>query len=360
MAIKNNAEKKAAAEKTKLENEFSFEVINGDDEKVPPQKILENLIITVNTPSFFTPSKTVWLKHFMSFKQLTGQSGTNKEFQDYFKSIMSSLDETAGDDSLTLIIDGPNLDKRTAFYKFCKKNGTVYEYNKLKTTDKTYQADLRNRIRDLCSKENVKITHDALEFLSEAVGSDTGRLSSEISKLSSYIYDKADTINIEHCHEICTKTIEMARWIFADSLAEKNIRKSFFSLKILIDILISEKTSYNPELTMFNSAVKKFQEILKTKKAAAELGFETKNYQYYSFKNKLENFSEKFPDNMLLKMHPFRAYMLHKQSTNFSNRELQLIFSTFINANKEFVSGNTNPRILLENLIFSVCTQKRK
>ena len=361
IAIKNRAAKIAFSEKQKIDNEFSFEVIAGDDDSTTPQKILENLIVAINTPTFFSSSKTIWLKHYSHFKLLTGQGGASKSFQDFFKSVTDSLGNgILEDNSLKFILDGSNLDKRSAFFKFCKKHGEVIELNKIKSTDKSYQLNLRDKIRSLSEAENINMTNGAVEFLSEAVGSDTGRLSSEISKLASYISGSTDTVTIEHCHEICTKTIEMANWIFAESLADRNIKQSIYSLNILIDNLISDsKSGSNPELTMFFSASRKFQEIIKTKKASTELSLPAQA-SYNSFKDLLQSKSDRNPDNSLINMHPYRAYMLHKQASNFTESELPGIFTGLLNANMEFVSGNTTPRIVLENLIFKICVIKKQ
>ncbi len=64
----------------------------------------------------------------------------------------------------------------------------------------------------MCQKENIKITYDAVDFLAESVGSDTGRLTEEISKLISYIGSNKN-INLDDCQAICSKSFEMANWV---------------------------------------------------------------------------------------------------------------------------------------------------
>ena len=351
IAVKTNAGKIADSLKHDLNDDFAFEVINGDDENSSISKALENFIISINTPSFFATSKTVWLKHFSGFKNFT----TQKDVQELFKNITESLESSLTDNSLTVLIDGPFLDKRVAFFKFCKSKGTVYEHNKIKTNDKSYQVNVRNKIIELCRTENIEIDNQAIEFLSEAVGSDTGRLTTEISKLAAYISsDNSSRINLSHCKEICTKSVEMANWIFAESLADKDIKQSFYSLNILIESLIAEnKSGSTPESTMFYSAVRKFQDILRTKKAAGELNI-SGIPSYNVFQNKLSQNSA--TNTYLSGMHPYRAYMIYKQSENFNPKKLPGIFKALLNANKEFVSGNSNPRIILENLIFKICS----
>ena len=144
-----------------------------------------------------------------------------------FKDIIQTLQtEFLDNDSISLIIDGPELDRRTSVYKFFANNGKIYNFNKIDKNDKGYQTDLRNKIRDLCKLENVKITYDAIEFLAETVGIDTGRLTGEISKLISYVGTKKN-INLEDCQTVCSRSFEMANWVFADALANKDIKNSF-------------------------------------------------------------------------------------------------------------------------------------
>jgi DNA polymerase III delta subunit len=59
--------------------------------------------------------------------------------------------------------------------------------------------------------------------------------------------------------------------------------------------------------------------------------------------------------NILLSYHPYRAFKLYEQAKIFTNREMANNFSALLEANKELVSGNSNPRIVLENLILKVC-----
>ena len=352
LAVKNNAAKIAETEKAKLADSFSFEVISGDNEATKPEKILEDLLISISTPSFFGSTKTIWLKHFDHFKLLTGKTKANTNFQEFFKTITDMFKDIS-DNSLKLIIDGGNLDKRTSFYKFCSANGKVYESKKVQTSDKAYQANLRQKIKSLCEEEELDIAYNAIEFLIESVGSDTGRLTTEVQKLASYV-GNSKRVTLNDCHAICTKTIEMAQWIFAESLANRDMKESFYSLNILIDNLISEKKSGSaPELTMFFSALRKFQEILKVKRAAAEFSF-PERVSYNNFKDILSS-NREVENNYLLTLHPYRAYMLHQQACKFFDNEIVTIFKELLDANRELVSGNSTPRIILENLILHVC-----
>lgn len=355
LAIKSKARAIIDDLKKEVNDEYSFEVIAGDSEDKTAMKVLEELTLSINTPSFFSSSKYIWLKHFSHFNLATGKEKKKVDFQETFKDIIETLDETSKDKNFSLIVDGPELDRRTSIYKYFANNGKVYILDKINQNDKNAQLDIRNKILELCNQEEVKIDYKAQEFLAATVGSDTGRLSTEISKLASYVGD-SNNITLNDCQAICTKSFEMANWVFADALSSKNIKSSFNALNIIIDKLISERSaSSNPELSMLFTAIRKFQELLKIKSAAERLSLPAK-CTYPIFKSCIDNAKLENPsnNNILFSYHPYRAFKLFEQTHNFTDKELANIFSALLEANKELVSGNSNPRIVLENLILKI------
>ena len=151
----------------------------------------------------------------------------------------------------------------------------------------------------------------------------------------------------------------MANWVFAEALANKNIKSSFNALNIIIDKMISERSaSSKPELSMLFGAIRKFQDLIKIK-SGAELLTIPSNCQYPFFKSYLDNAKTNSDivenDNILLSYHPYRAFKLYEQAQKFSDNEIADIFSVLLEANKELVSGNNTKRIVLENLVLKVC-----
>jgi DNA polymerase III subunit delta len=359
LAIKDKTESIIDTLKEKIVDEYSFETVAGGTENSNPMKVLEELSIAINTPSFFGSTKTVWVKHFSHFELATGKDKKNKIFQDTFREVIETIQtEFLDNNNLALIIDGPELDRRTFIYKFFAKNGKIHHLSKINTNDKNYKPELRNKIRNLCELENVKINYDAVEFLVDTVGSDTGRLTGEIAKLISYIGTKRK-ISLDDCQSICSKSLEMANWVFAEALANKNIKSSFNALNIIIDKMISERSaSSKPELSMLFGAIRKFQDLIKIK-SGAELLTIPSNCQYPFFKSYLDNAKTNSDivenDNILLSYHPYRAFKLYEQAQKFSDNEIADIFSVLLEANKELVSGNNTQRIVLENLVLKVC-----
>ena len=91
LAIKNKAESLINMMKKNADDEYSFEIISGDTEDCSPMKILEELSIAVNTPSFFGSTKTIWIKHFSGFELAVGKEKKCKQFQETFKEILERI-----------------------------------------------------------------------------------------------------------------------------------------------------------------------------------------------------------------------------------------------------------------------------
>jgi len=80
--------------------------------------------------------------------------------------------------------------------------------------------------------------------------------------------------------------------------------------------------------------------------------------RYQNFKNIVENAKndlnlDKFS---IVSWHPYRLYKLYEQSAKFKDSEIAEIFTGLLKSNVEFVSGNSFPRVILENLVTKICT----
>ncbi|MCP4176204.1 MAG: hypothetical protein GY756_00385 [bacterium] len=356
ITVKKKASEIADMLRGEVDNEYAFEIVNGESEKNNPSTALEQLLTAINTPSFFSDKKTIWLKHFESFDSLKDKS--NNQLKILFDEVIKSLKENDNLKNITLLSDGLNLNKKTSIYKFFATEGDILEFNILSSKDKDYKNKAHHIIEEYCKKETVSISYQTVEFLIDTIGTDSGRLFSELDKLIAYVGDKK-SIDIDACNKICSKSIEMANWVFSDALANKQIKRAFSALNIISDNAESDRSkSSNLQLTILSSVIKKFKEILQIKAVAEVL--DVQGYiRYQNFKNIVEN--NKNDSNLeifsIISWHPYRLYKLYEQSTKFENNEITEIFTSLLKSNVEFVSGNSFPRVILENLVTKICTK---
>jgi DNA polymerase-3 subunit delta len=331
-----------------FEDDAGLEIIKGDDETKKPAELLSDLLAALNTPPFLSPQKVVWLKHFPHFdKVLSGTKTKEAEIEPISEYIKSGIP-----DDVTLLIDGPNMDKRKAFYKLCKKEGEIHILEKTDLSDKNFTASQFQKIRNFCRDNSKNIDDDAVQYLAETLGSDSARLRNELEKLICYVGDK-NFISFDDCKDICSRTPEALSWAFADALIEKKPKKAIDTINTLMEQMRAGKSGYNSELAILSFAVKRFQEIIKAKAAAEELNFTRRSGQNF-FYSLPAGAKEQFPDNFLLSLHPFRAFKLCESAGNFSDREMSDAVNELLEANKKLVSGGSDSRIALEQLALKI------
>ncbi|MCP3966413.1 MAG: DNA polymerase III subunit delta [Lentisphaerae bacterium] len=334
-----------------------LEIIVGDSDDLKPEEMLASALASLNTPPFLSPDKKVWFKHFQHFDKALASNAKDiikKRITELVKFIKQGIPE-----DMTLIIDGPDLDQRKAFFKACKatKGSEIHYFRKADISSKDYARTQYDKILDICGKAGKKIDQSAVQYLLETVGSDTGRLQSELEKLFCFV-GNASRVTLKDCKCICSRTPEAMSWDFANALVERNMTAALDLVNTLMEQLKSQRGG-NLELSLLSHAVRSFQEMVKAKQAASQLELPTRVGKSY-FYSVDQSIKDRYPDNILLKVHPFRAYMICQNASNFSDRQLTAALRGILDANRKLVSGGGDPRIVLEQLIIGITRNKRR
>ena len=125
-------------------------------------------------------------------------------------------------DELTVIIDGPNLDLRKSFAKKLKAANAVIE-NKVtaKPNDKNFADTRRQEIYNWSQKCGKRIEPDAVQFLSEVIGSSSGTLANELEKLYCYTGNRP-IVTLADCKHVISRTAEAISWEFTSAVTSNN------------------------------------------------------------------------------------------------------------------------------------------
>lgn len=326
------------------EENQELEIIRGDSDEMKPDAILDAFYNSLNTPPFLCSSKKIWLKNFQHFEKVlesAGKKGQKSRIDDITEYLKGGLP-----DDTIVIINGPGIDKRKAFFKTCQSTGEVFSYEKASIKPSDYAV----RIRQICTDAGKNIDQRALMYLVDTVGSDTARLHSELEKLFCYAGDNPH-ISIEDCKNICSRTPEAMSWDFANALTSRNIPQALDVINTLMIQLRGERGGSNLELNILFQAIKSFQDMVKTRCAAAELGINGRCNKSF-FDN--PNLKRDYPNNFLTSLHPFRAYNLCGEMAAFPDKKLVRSLNALLEANRKLVSGGGDSRIVLEQLVIDI------
>ena len=322
----------------------NLEIIHGDSTDLKPNKMIEEIINSINTPAFFGDKKIIWLKRF-DFSKISDNKSIKEAIAAFVKVLKGGLP-----DDILLIMDGLELDRRSALFKVCQKIGEVHHFVKVETRDRDWEKNIRAKVMQACHDRSLSIAYDAAEFLSETCGTDTGRVISEVEKLAAFAYPRTN-ITIEDCRLICSVTPEAAGWTFSNALGERDLEAA---IKALNTLLADPKFIF----IIIHSASSFFKDLISIKTAAQKLSL-TGEINSRAFQSRLQSLDprlkESMKGHMILKMHPFRAWKLYSQSTKFTDQKLSDILTEILKVNRQLVSGGCDSKIALEMLAVKIC-----
>ena len=343
-----------------FESNPCLEIIHGDSDDMKPVQALGLIIESAATPAFLGSAKTIWLKNLDFEKISKGKDADDpkekEELEKKMKPFLAFLEAGLADDT-GLVMSIFSVDRRSKFFKACQKSGEIHFFEKIDVTSKDWNDKLRYLIHDTCRKNGIRISEDAVAFVSETAGVDVGRVQSEMDKLFAYVSPNT-AISLADCKKICSRTPEMAAWSFSEALTAKNLSEAIETLNILANM-----DNKSQEMKILYMAMKNFQDMVKTKAVCRKLGIRSGASQN-EFNSKLQNVPPdlrlEIKDDSIFKLHPYRAWKVFSSSENFSDKELARILTEILKANKSLVSGAFSPRMELEALAIKICGPSRR
>lgn len=341
------------------EEDPSLEIIPGDSDVMRFDELLDQFINALTTPPFLTPRKILWLRHFDKFEDaLAEKSG---------KKTVSRLDHIASlfkqgiMDEITVVIDGPGLDRKRVFYKNCAAlcesgNGSLNWYEKIDPKAKNFSASMIRKAHEIAQEQQRKLAPDAASFLAETSGGDLLKLKNEIIKLVTYAGDR-NTITLDDCREVCPVTAEALSWEFSSALAERDAVRAVRLIPRIISSLEQGSSSGRVELAILGAVSSEFRKLL-TVKCEGERYSIPANASPAYFENLFGELKAKGIRNSFVSLHPYRAFRMWGNAGRFADREMADIFDALFEANRAIVTGS-DPRRTLESLAFRIAGKKR-
>lgn len=335
----------------------SLEIIRGDSDNEKAPQVLDKLLLSLDSPAFFSSEKIVWLKHFLKFDEAFSEPSTRKKPSRLDRLAAFLQDGIPAD--ITLVIDGPGLDRRKAFYKtaaaVCESSGGRLEwFEKADPKSKGFAKQLIRRIQSIVMDRGKRIEDAAASFLAETIGADEARLGTEIEKLLTYAGDKP-VVTFADCREVCSRATETLAWEFSSALVERDSRRALGLIPSIMEHLEQDKGASKPEIVLIYSVMSEFRNLAAVKCEGVKLGIpEDAQSDYFYRMNERYKQSPPPVKSALFSMHPYRAFKSWENARRFTDRELVLAFRALVKANRAIVSSGGNARIELELLTIRI------
>lgn len=324
------------------ENADDVEIIQGDLPELKNEVIADRFLESLRTPPFLAPQKIVWMRHHPDLDSLTSDSAPAvvKELAAFLSAALP--------EELSVVIDGPGLDKRKTLWKTLTKAGAVIELSNItRATDRNFAETRRNILNNFAKTTGKRLRPEAMQYLTEVIGGDSGILANELDKLASYT-GNAPEITLNDCRAIVSRTPEAVIWEYTEAIQNGRKELALHSLALL-----GRQNEQGFELKLIALLSNSFQKSLNCRQAMQELGI--RHPSPGAFENISDEIKAKYPDNPLIKLHPYRAFKMCEVAVKLDGASIARKLTLIRNANRALVSGGGDPRMTLEQLTINLC-----
>ena len=324
------------------ENADHVEIVQGDLPELKSETIAVRLLEALQTPPFLSPEKVVWMRHHPDLDVFNRESGP--------EAVLAAAEFLSAPlpEELTVVIDGPGLDKRKTFCKkLLKAVAEIEVCSVARATDRNFAEVRRNILNDFARSTGKRLRGDVIQYLTEVIGGDSGVLANELEKLACYTGD-APEITIADCRAIVSRTPEAVIWEYTEAVQVGRKDAALHSLALL-----TRQSEPGMELKLLALLSNSYQKALNSRLAMMELGI--RHPSPGAFENLSQEIKAKYPDNPLIKLHPYRAFKICETAIRIDGAALAEKLTLIRNANRALVSGGGEPRIILEQLTIALC-----
>jgi DNA polymerase III delta subunit len=350
--------RKKTAEVTKAaagENadEFSLDIIKENDNSTPIQ-LINDVIKSIQTPSFFG-RKTICLQN-CTFFDSEGAKTDKSSLSCQFRALAAIIAEGIPSD-IFLILSGPGLDSRKSIYKSCTKaKAQIHNFKKIQLMARNWQEQVSGLIQQCARSKQLKLQRNALEYLVQVIGPETGRIEPELEKIHCACPHN-NSISYNDIADICTGNSSTAFWAYSNALGERQLK---MACKAIDNILQQSKDPEQAVMGLLLQTARHFKLLLKAKLFMQIAKIRNPNQVDSYLKNMPPADQAKFQNNEFSKLHPYRAKILATNAALFSGSELIDAVKTFTETNRKLVRSPVSRRLLLEQLTFAIIKGDRQ
>lgn len=331
---------------------FRLEVIAESDDRNAAQAV-SDVLRALLSPSLLGGPRTIWLKHFSGFAaegKKRDSSGTAPGLQALAERIESGLPN-----DVTLVLDGPGVDRKKPLFKACDKHGAVVLCMRPDARNtRALTEQVSELIRTAAARKGVHLPQDVVVYLAQVVGRDTARIDPELEKLICFCGGPDAPITLAAARETCTVELEAHGWDVSDAVARGEVSDA---LQALARILDRERNVQLAALGLLLQIARTFRELLMVRVLGREAGLRGPR-QLYSFIKTLD--AERRAALMgqgleIVKSHPYRVQRMGEIAVQVTDAFLTRAHDVVTDAYRRCLfSGESTSRSVLEQAIFEI------
>ena len=331
-------------------DDLSLEIFTDDDEK-SPERIVTDMLISLQTPPFLGTEKTIWLQN-VSFLENEGGASALKQ-KDPLTTALARIAEFIASDfpeDLVLVISGKGVSEKRRLFKSCSENGKVFIFNKPDLSRKSWRQEVEKIIRNRMTEREMRLTNESINYLIEVIGVDTGRIGNEIEKLFCYA---GTSPSIKEVQDVCTGSRETVFFALSNALGTKNIDTVFSTITQLLG------HSKEPEgliIGQIRFLGRYFTDLLQAKLLMFFLKTRSADALSRAIQQMNDEEKNRFHGNTMLSKQIWQVKSIAQQASRYTGPELIHAIKLLAEADKLLVSSSLSRTFILEFLALRILT----
>lgn len=335
---------------------FSLDVVRERDGVSTPQ-VIHELIRALKSPAFLGSHKTVWLRNFSAFKA----EGTARSKTADAKALreLAELIETGIPPGISLLMNGPGLDRRKRLATVCEQHGKLVFCSRPNLRSREWQRQMAALIERRAVDKGMTLPPDVRDYLVDIIGTDTNRIDGELEKLICYAGGPEQNITRADAEKICLGDGEEISWALSDALGKRDVAEA---LRIIGVLLRHHRDSAQGARSLLAQTARYYRELLQAKvfMATRKLG------NPRSVQRELQALSQEeqrryIEDGLaVVGMNSYRVRILAEQAAAYQGAELIEAVRVFRDAYLKCITSNVLERVALEEAIMRVNALPRR
>ena len=332
------------------EQAISLEMVEGKASTIDEAVYaLDGVLAALRTVGLFDGKKVVWLRDATFLKHAVIMK--NAKVKELLASLAEDL-KSGLSGCQYLLISGPGIDRRSAFYKDIKD---VIDWQEFDLPERDYEARpiALQRATERLQEAEFSMNAGCVERLVDRVGFDTRQLFNELDKLMLYKGSERQ-ISIADVDAIVSATGEAVIWDFTDAVAE---RKLGDALRIFRRLLFQKESAVRMVISMESL----FSDLLHFREYADAgwVRLEGRRIQWAEDPQSDAFFKQLYSDPR--KMHWFRASKILSQAMLHSVKRLDACRRVTLETHEQMISSGSVPHeLMMETLLARVCGRRQK
>lgn len=329
-------------------DDFALEIHREQDDRAA-QDVIHELIGSLLTPPFLGDKKTLWLQ-CPTLLELEGGAAELKRQEPAAVAFARLVDiiNNRFPPHACLVISGPGADARRQLCKSCAAHGEVRQFRKPDMLKWAWRGEMAGIIRQLLAEFGMTLTPESIEYLVEAVGTDTGRLRAEIEKLYCYAGERPTISDVK---ELCASARETHFFALANAFGERDLRAT---LVATAQLYAHADDSERLALHQVRYLGKYFTELLHARVFMDRFKIRAGPALLSKIQGLTEAETALFQHSPILTKTDGQLKMIASQATKYSVAQLVQAVAVLAETDRRLVSASVSKRLVLEQTVMAI------